>query len=64
MVADGSSQLRCYLKLAAAEAVDEASYVAVLQEELRTEWSSSGKLECNMSRTDEEENLSMAQKIW
>ena len=37
-------RLVCYLKPAAAKAVDEASYVAVLQEELRTERTCFGKV--------------------
>ena len=57
-------QLRCYLKPVAAEAVDEASYVAVLQEELRLEFTCVGKLECHTSREDKGEDMSMAQKIW
>ena len=41
-------RLRYYLKPAAAEAVDEASYVAVLQEELRPDWSFV-KMDCHSS---------------
>ena len=56
-------RLRYYLKLAAAEAVDETSYVAVLQEELQ-----SGRVLASWSAIhlgkDEEDDLSMAQKIW
>ena len=36
-------RLRRYLKPATAEAVDKASYVAVLQKEVRTEWTYFGQ---------------------